>query len=230
MLETKTRRLLIIKEQGGKKFRRKKQNAALHSLNGCIVKSWNLSTMERWSGRPTKSRHSPFSPFLCPSASSQICTTLLFLFPFLYVQGTVPFSTFTLNYIWWPFEPPQCLAHKRCSLCEQEGRAHALSFNVLCGVTASLAFLVFSFWCFFFETSWVLFSVKLTALQVCQFSPRPFTSPSPVSPTSWGHGWILPDVSFQKHSWLFPSSLWCIASQARRILTSLQAHFPHDDF
>ena len=38
-LETKTRRLLIIKEQGGKKFRRKKQNAALHSLNGCIVKS-----------------------------------------------------------------------------------------------------------------------------------------------------------------------------------------------
>lgn len=47
---------------------------------------------------------------------------------------------------------PQCLAHKRCSLCEQEGRAHALSFSVLCGVTASLAFLVFSFLCvvFFF--------------------------------------------------------------------------------
>ena len=106
--------------------------------------------MERWSGRPTNSRHSPFSPFLCPSASSQICTTLLFLFPFLYVQGTVPFSTFTLDYIWWPFEPPQCLAHKRCPLCDQEGRAHALSFSVLCGVTASLAFLVFSFWCFFF--------------------------------------------------------------------------------
>lgn len=103
--------------------------------------------MERWSGRPAKSRHSPFSPFfLCPSASSQICTTLLFLFPFLYVQGTVPFSTLTLDYIWWP----QCLAHKRCSLCEQEGRAHALSFSVLCGVTASLAFLVFSFSCVFF--------------------------------------------------------------------------------
>ena len=65
---------------------------------------------------------------------------------------------------------PQCLAHKRCSLCEQEGRAHALSFSVLCGMTASLAFLVFSFLCvfffFFFETSWVLF-VKLIARQVC---------------------------------------------------------------
>lgn len=65
---------------------------------------------------------------------------------------------------------PQCLAHKRCSLCEQEGRAHALSFSVLCGVTASLAFLVFSFLCvvffFFLETSWVLFA-KLIALQVC---------------------------------------------------------------
>lgn len=119
-LETKTRRPLIIKEQGGKKIRQKNQNAALHILNGCIVKSCNMSTMERWSGRPSKSRHSPFSPFfLCPSASSQICTTLLFLFPFLYVQGTVPFSTFTLDYIWWPFEPPHCLVHKRWFLSEQ---------------------------------------------------------------------------------------------------------------
>ena len=116
----KNKKTIDNKGTGREEGQATKQNAALHILNGCIVKSCNVSTMERWSGRPSKSRHSPFSPFsLCPSASSQICTTLLFLFPFLYVQGTVPFSTFTLDYIWWPFEPPQCLAHKRCSLCEQ---------------------------------------------------------------------------------------------------------------
>lgn len=101
------------KGTGREEVQAKKQNAALHSFNGCIVKSCNMSIMEPWSGRQAKSRHSPFSPFfLCPSASSQICTTLLFLFPFLYVQGTVPFSTFTLDYIWWPFEPPVSGAQK----------------------------------------------------------------------------------------------------------------------
>lgn len=83
---------------------------------------------------------------------------------------------------------PQCLAHKRCSLCEQEGRAHALSFSVLCGVTASLAFLVFSFLCvvffFFWKHHGYCLQNSLHCKSVLWFSPRPFTSRSPVSPTS----------------------------------------------
>lgn len=186
--------------------------------------------MERWSGRPTNSRQSPFSPFLCPSASSQVCTTLIFI-PFFICTGHSPFLYIHPRlYLVALWTSPVSGAQKvLCVWAGRQGPRPVLQRPLWgdCFLSIfSFLFLVV----FFFETSWVLFSVELIALRVCHFSPRPFTSPSPVSPTSWGHGWILPDVSFQKHSWLFPSSLWCIASQARRILTSLQAHFPHDDF
>lgn len=188
--------------------------------------------MERWSGRPAKSRHSPFSPFfvLLPHRKS---VPLSFLFPFLYVQGTVPFSTLTLDYIWWPFEPPVFGAQKVLFVWAGRQGPRPVLQCPLWGDSFlsifSFLFLVCGFF-FFWKHHGYCLQNSLHCKSVLWFSPRPFTSRSPVSPTSWVHGWILPDVSFQKHSCLSPSSLWCITSQVRRILTSLWARFPHDDF
>lgn len=124
--------------------------------------------MERWSGRPAKSRHSPFSPFfvLLPHRKS---VPLSFLFPFLYVQGTVPFSTLTLDYIWWPFEPPVFGAQKVLFVWAGRQGPRPVLQCPLWGDSFlsifSFLFLVCGFF-FFLETSWVLFA-KLIALQVC---------------------------------------------------------------
>lgn len=130
-LETKPRRLLIIKEQGGEEVQAKKQNAALHSLNGCIVKSHNVSTMERWSGRPAKSRHDPFSPFLCPSASSQILYHSHFYSPFYMYRAQSLSLHSPLIISGGPLNPPVFGAQKGALCVSREGRAHALSFSVL---------------------------------------------------------------------------------------------------
>lgn len=81
--------------------------------------------------------------------------------PFLYIHPWL-----YLVALW----TPKCLVHKRCPLCELWGSVHTLSFKVLCGIIASLAFFllqpVFSLLCHF-ETSRVLFSVIIISLKVC---------------------------------------------------------------
>lgn len=177
-------------------------------------------------GRPAKSRHSPFFSFLCPSASPWNLYHSHF-YSFLYVQGTVLSLHSPLIISGGPLNP-QCLAHKGALCVSRKAGPRPVLQCPLWGVTASLAFLVFSFLCvvfFFGNIMGIVCKTHLHCKSVLWFSPRPFTSRSPVSPTSWVHGWILPDVSFQKHSCLSPSSLCALPAKWGRILTSIMGTF-----